>query len=219
MIRCENISFRYPDFGLDIPELIIQSGSVNILAGPSGSGKSTLLQLLAGILLPAHGHIMHDDIDLSGLNERERCDFRMIRLGLVFQEFALLEYLSVLDNVILPYRMSGIHELNQEAVQAASQLLSWVGLEKKKDSYPSQISQGERQRVAICRALVTKPEVLLFDEPTSNLDRKNRDKILEVLEQYSQLKPHTLVMVTHDQELYDRADQIFDVTNFQTSAI
>ena len=216
MISCENIFFYYPEFKLHIPQLVIKEGSYTILAGPSGSGKSTLLQLIAGILVPSSGRVLHADIDLTRLSEEERCDFRILKLGLVLQEFALLEYLTVVDNILLTYRISGMHSMNKEAIEQAHQLLKWVGLENKQKRFPSQLSQGERQRVAICRALVSRPDVLLFDEPTSNLDKKNRDGILSVLEQYRQVKPHTLVVVTHDDEMYYRADQIINLDRFQS---
>ena len=138
--------------------------------GPSGSGKTTLLHLIAGITLPQSGTIETNGVDLTGLSENARRGFRIKNIGLVFQEFELLEYLTVLDNVLLPYRINPALELTEAVRARAAAVTVDVGIGDKLSRYPRQLSQGERQRVAVCRAVVTEPAVLMADEPTGNLD-------------------------------------------------
>jgi putative ABC transport system ATP-binding protein len=132
-------------------------------------------------------------------------------MGLVFQEFELLEYLSVLDNILLPFRVSPVLILNNEVIDNAKKLCSEIGLGDKLNRYPGHLSQGERQRVAVCRALVTNPILLLCDEPTGNLDRVNRDHVIDMLFRYSETKAAPLIIVTHDQDLVGRFDMSFDM--------
>jgi putative ABC transport system ATP-binding protein len=181
------------------------------LTGPSGCGKTTLLNLLSGILVPGQGKIDVDGAVISGLNHEDRQDFRALRMGLVFQEFELLEYLSVLDNVLLPFRLNPILQLTQAADQRARHLCEEVGLGNKIKRYPAHLSQGERQRVAVCRALVTQPVVIFGDEPTGNLDPANRDHVMDILFDYSDKSGAPLVIVTHDHDLLDRFDRTIDV--------
>jgi putative ABC transport system ATP-binding protein len=132
-------------------------------------------------------------------------------MGLVFQEFELLDYLTVLDNVLLPFRLNPILQLTPEADQRARQLCEDVGLGDKLKRYPAYLSQGERQRVAVCRALVTQPVVIFGDEPTGNLDPVNRDHVMDILFEYSSESGAPLVIVTHDFELLGRFDRTIDV--------
>ncbi len=181
------------------------------VVGPSGCGKTTLLHLLAGILSPASGSVVVDGVEVSKLGREDRQDFRALTVGLVFQEFELLDYLDVNDNVLLPYRVSPALHLNGEARQRAVELVEQVGLADKKSSFPRQLSQGERQRVAVCRSLVTQPKVLLGDEPTANLDADNRDLVMDTLLRYSEEQQAPLLVVTHDHELRRRFDTVVDV--------
>jgi putative ABC transport system ATP-binding protein len=181
------------------------------MVGPSGSGKTTLLHLLAGILAPAKGSVVIDDVEVAELGREDRQDFRALSVGLVFQEFELLEYLTVPENILLPYRVSPALTLDDEAGQRAMELIGQVGLAGKKNSYPGQLSQGERQRVAVCRSLVTLPKVLFGDEPTANLDIDNRDHIMDTLLRYSEEHGAPLVVVTHDHELQGRFETVLDV--------
>jgi putative ABC transport system ATP-binding protein len=133
---------------------------------------------------------------------------------LIFQEFKLLNYLNVLENILLPYRLNPILELTIEIRNRATELAVSVGLSDKINRHPKNLSQGERQRVALCRALITSPSLLLCDEPTANLDPANRDKILDLLFEYGQEKPASLVMVTHDPEVLGRFDQQVDIRDY-----
>jgi putative ABC transport system ATP-binding protein len=213
MIRVRDLSFGYPHggFALSVHELEVAPGESVAVVGPSGCGKTTLLHLLAGILAPASGSVVVDGVEVSELGREDRQDFRALAVGLVFQEFELLEYLGVPDNVLLPYRVSPALTLDGAARQRAMDLVEQVGLGNKKNSYPRQLSQGERQRVAVCRSLVTRPKVLFGDEPTANLDADNRDHVMDTLFRYTEEQGAPLVVVTHDQELHGRFDTVIDV--------
>ena len=208
-IRVRDLSFAYPGggFRLEIAEFRAALGEKVAVTGPSGSGKTTLLNLLAGILTPAAGSIEIGGVEVARLGPDERRDFRARRLGLVFQEFELLDYLDALDNVLLPYRVSPALRLDRGVRRRAAQLLKEVGLGDKLRRLPDALSQGERQRVAVCRALVTEPAALLCDEPTGNLDRDNRDRVIEILFRYSERTGAPLVAATHDLELAGRFDR------------
>ena len=213
MIRVQDLSFGYPHggFALSVNELEVARGESVAVVGPSGCGKTTLLHLLAGILAPSSGSVVVDGVEVSDLGREDRQDFRALAVGLVFQEFELLEYLEVPDNVLLPYRVSPALTLDEAARQRATELVEQVGLADKRNSFPGQLSQGERQRVAVCRSLVTLPKVLFGDEPTANLDADNRDHVMDTLFRYTEEQGAPLVVVTHDQELHRRFGTVVDV--------
>lgn len=212
----DNLTFSYGTggFRLEIPRLEIQQGSKVALVGPSGFGKTTLIHLIAGILKPRSGEVQVGGVTLNEYSERDLLDYRIATMGLIFQEFKLLEYLRVLDNILLPYRLNPILELTPEIRSKAVELAGKVGLGEKLGRYPKNLSQGERQRVALCRALIAGPSLLLCDEPTANLDPGNRDRILDLLFEYCHTQQASLVMVTHDPEVLDRFDRKIDIRNF-----
>ena len=216
MIEVNNVTFGYKvgGFRIDIPKLGVEAGEKVAVIGPSGRGKTTLLHLLAGVLVPSAGRIAVDGTDVSALSREDRQDYRALRMGMVFQEFELLAYLDVIDNVLLPYRISPVLTLDDEARERAKALVQEVGLDGKQRRYPRHLSQGERQRIAVCRALVTRPAILLGDEPTGNLDPDNRDHIMDTLWRYSDETEAPLVVVTHDHELLGRFDRAIDVREF-----
>jgi len=216
MIEINDLRFDYGtgDFCLDIPHLRVNEGETVAVVGPSGSGKTTLLNLIAGIAKPQSGRIVTGAADISGLDDAAVRNFRIANIGLVFQEFELLEYLNVLDNVLLPYRISGSLRLDSAVVQRAEELLTSVGIGDKLDRYPDNLSQGEKQRVAVCRALLVKPPLLLADEPTGNLDVMNKGRVLDILFDYARDHSATLVIVTHDRDLFDRFERIIDFKQF-----
>ena len=213
VVKINELNFRYDvgDFQITIDDFKVQANEKLAIVGPSGIGKTTLLNLLAGILTPGKGSIVVADYNIAELGHEDRQDYRAIKMGLVFQEFELLEYLSVLDNVLLPFRVSTVLKLNNEVIDNAKKLCSEIGLGDKLSRYPGYLSQGERQRVAVCRALVTNPILLLCDEPTGNLDRVNRDHVIDILFRYSETKAAPLIIVTHDQDLVGRFDMSFDM--------
>jgi putative ABC transport system ATP-binding protein len=218
MIEIQDLLFRYGDagFALRIPELRMEAASQVAIVGPSGSGKTTLLYLLAGILVAEAGQIRVANTDLARLHDRARRDFRISQVGLVFQDFELLEYLNVRENILLPYRINRRLRLTQEVRIAAERWAERMGIGQLLRRPIGQLSQGERQRVAICRALLPQPGLLLADEPTGNLDPINARHIIELLCEQSRLTGATLVVVTHDHSLLSYFPRIIDLMTFQT---
>ena len=216
MIQIDDLTFRYRDgdFQLRVPSLQVPRGQSLAVVGPSGSGKTTLLNLVAGILAPASGRIVVEDTDVGGLDDAKRRDFRIQRMGLVFQEFELLDYLSVFDNILLPYRITHALQLSDDVCERARRIAGDVGIADKLDRFPGRLSQGERQRAAICRALITQPPLLLADEPTGNLDPGNKGRVLDILFDYVGAVGATLITVTHDHELLSRFDRVLDFREF-----
>ncbi len=214
MIEVHDVVYGYPTggFQIRIPELGIAEGEKVAITGPSGSGKTTLINLLSGILAPESGSINVVGLDITRLGVEDRQDLRALKLGLVFQEFELLEYLHVLDNILLPYRITPVLELDDSVRGRAVSLAREVGLSDKLGRFPNQLSQGERQRVAVCRALVTRPAVIFGDEPTGNLDAVSRDHVAKTLFRYSAETGAPLAVVSHDRELVERFDRNVDVT-------
>jgi putative ABC transport system ATP-binding protein len=210
-VRGLDFSYRTGGFHLHVPELDIARGESVALIGPSGCGKTTLLNLLSGILAPGSGQIQISDIDLAELSPEDRRDLRAVKMGLIFQEFELLDYLSVLDNILLPYRVSEILDLDNDVRRRAEELTREVGLGEKLRQFPEHLSQGERQRVAVCRALLSRPALMFGDEPTGNLDPENRDHIMDVLFSYAAESGSPLLAVTHDHELLHRFDRTLDI--------
>jgi len=221
IIGINKLKFGYQvgEFQLAVDDHYVKSHERVAITGPSGSGKTTLLNLLAGILTPDSGEVEVDGTVVSALNNEDSQDFRALRMGLVFQEFELLEYLDVLDNILLPFRISPVLNLTRAVQQRAIDLCEEVGLGDKVRRYPKHLSQGERQRVAVCRALVTQPAVILGDEPTGNLDPANRDHVMDILFRYSEKTGAPLVIVTHDYELLDRFDRTVDIREIQSETL
>ena len=213
LIAVRNLEFSYPvgGFRLRVPEFRVAPGESVALVGPSGCGKTTLINLLAGIEEAGAGVIEVAGLDVARLSSEDRQDLRILKLGLVFQDFELLEYLEVLDNVVLPYRLSPLLELEERVRGRGRALLAELGLDDKLGRFPAQLSQGERQRVALCRALVTRPAVVLGDEPTGNLDPANRDHVIDALLSYGREEEAAVVVVTHDHELLPRFDRAIEV--------
>ena len=220
MLDLSDLHFQYGDdgFALHIDELRVRAGESVALVGPSGSGKTTLLHLVAGILTPDAGRICVDGEDVSALDAAARRAFRVQRIGLVFQEFELLEYLSVLDNVLLPYRIHPALRLDARVRERARALIERLGIGDKIRRAPNSLSQGERQRAAVCRALVTGPSLLLADEPTGNLDPANKERVLDMLFELGAESDATILTVTHDQELLSRFDRVVDFKDFQQTS-
>jgi putative ABC transport system ATP-binding protein len=212
VIRIEGLGFVYPsgDFSLSDLSFRVARGETVAIVGPSGCGKSTLLNLIAGVLRPASGQIEVDGIAVSGLNERRGRAFRAQRIGFVFQDFGLLDYLSARDNILHPYRISTALRLTAEVRACADTLAERVGAAGFLARRPGRLSLGERQRVAICRALLPAPSLILADEATGNLDPANKSAILDLLFDAVRADEATLVAVTHDHDLLPRFDRVVD---------
>jgi len=207
-------SYREGEFQLRVPELHVGRGETVAVIGPSGTGKTTLLNLMSGVFVPAAGRVVTGGVEVSGLGDGARRDFRIGKVGLVFQEFELLAYLTVFDNILLPYRISPAMRLDASIRSRASELAQEVGIGDKLSRNPNHLSQGERQRVAVCRALLTQPAVILADEPTGNLDPSNKSRVLDILFDYVGKTNATMVTVTHDHDLLDRFDRVIDFRQF-----
>jgi len=217
VIRIDGLRFRYGEggFELEVPELEVTRGEHVAVVGPSGSGKTTLLHLIAGIETPQHGRVLTAGAVVSDLDDAARRSFRIRHVGLVFQEFELVDHLSVLDNVLLPYRIHPALRLDDAARARAEEIASEIGIGDRLGRLATRLSQGERQRVAVCRALVAEPELLLADEPTGNLDPGNKERVVDLLLQSAEARGATLVVVTHDHDLLPRFARTVDFAAFQ----
>jgi putative ABC transport system ATP-binding protein len=217
MIDIEELQFAYAGdtFRLHIPALNVPAGQKLAIIGPSGSGKTTLLNLIAGIQAPDSGRIQVAGIPVHALDDARRRDFRITRIGFVFQDFELLDYLSVLDNILHPYRISTALRLSSDVRARAVELAGQMGIAGKLRRHAGALSQGEKQRAAICRALLSRPRLILADEATGNLDPDNKLNILELLFRAVDEHGATLVAVTHDHELLPRFERVIDFDTFR----
>jgi len=187
----------------------INAGEFVALLGRSGSGKSTLLNLISGIDLPDAGAVLIAGTCLTALSERDRTLFRRDRIGFVFQFYNLIPTLTVGENLLLPRELQG--RLDAPARAEARELLAEVGLADRWESYPDRLSGGEQQRVAVARAIVHRPQLLLADEPTGNLDAATGRQVLELLDQLARRTGMTTVMVTHSREIARVADRVLAI--------
>lgn len=218
MIRIENLCVTYAQgpFELSIPSLEVTQGEKVALVGPSGSGKTTLLNVTAGILVASRGAVEVLNQPLAGLSDRKRREFRIANIGYVFQDFELLDYLTAAENVVVPYRINPALALTQDVRERACTLLDQVGVGHRSTFYPHQLSQGEKQRVALCRALITRPRLLLADEATGNLDPKNKKAIMDILSDYVAESGATLLAATHDHSLLSDFGRTVDIGAFHS---
>ena len=218
MIELHDLEFRYDQssFALRIGHLRLEDKEHVALIGPSGCGKTTLLNILAGIVLPHTGTVQVANDSVARLPDALRRDFRIRKLGLVFQNFELLDYLNVRDNILLPLRVGRGLAVTTALRQRAEALAQRLDIADKLDRHPQQLSQGERQRVAVSRALVLQPSVILADEPTGNLDPANKFVVLDLLLDYARETGATLLTVTHDRELLDRFDRVLNFSQLNS---
>ncbi len=221
MIQIRDLQFKYSQggFALDVPQFEIENNRCVAVVGASGIGKSTLLKLIAGVYPAARGSICVLDTNLHGMNESERRRFRIANFGFVFQEFDLIDYLSVRENLLLPYWLQRQRQPMRDVHGRAEQLAATLGIADKLDRKPDQLSHGQKQRVAIGRAIITQPRLILADEPTGSLDPTNASTIADLLIAYARQNAATLICATHDQGILPRFDQIVDVTPFTTSQV
>ena len=206
-LHVSDLRFAYPgdSFRLHVPSLELDPGKALALAGPSGAGKSTLLRLLTGLLVPTSGQVRLGSSPIDQLS-REQCRaFRLQHVGLVFQDFALLDYLSVTENILLPHQFKGsAGALTRQKAEALAERLQ---IHRYLDKRVSQLSQGERQRVAVARALVHEPRFIFADEPTASLDPSRGRIVVDLLLEDARQRGACLVMVTHDPNLLPLFDQ------------
>jgi putative ABC transport system ATP-binding protein len=193
------------------------SGKFSVLLGKSGSGKSTLLNLISGIDTPSSGDVWIGDTPITRISERERTLFRRDRIGIVFQFFNLIPTLSVLENVTLPLELSGY--VRGKNLQRATELLERIGLEGRSNAFPDRLSGGEQQMVAIARAVVHDPDLVLADEPTGNLDAETGKQVLSILIQLTRDTGKTMIMATHSADVISLADDVYSIKNGHLIAV
>ena len=224
IIKLTDVRFRWPKQESDqinIPHLSLERGEHLFIKGASGSGKTTLLNLLAGIILPQNGSIEILSKPLSQLSPRQRDQFRADHLGIIFQQFNLLPYLSILDNVQLPCAFSKRRKNNEpDSLASARELLLQLGIDETLMSKSvDKLSVGQQQRTAVARALLGSPEVIIADEPTSALDSENQGRFLNLLFNLTEKRNGTIVFVSHDERLAKNFSRMIDLNEVNTSAL
>ena len=219
MIAISNLAFSYPtgNFCLHIPEFSVKKHEKVAVIGPSGTGKTTLLNLIAGIIVSNRGSIRVSDTSVDRLSDAQRRQFRITHIGFVFQDFELLDYLNVFDNILHPYRITDALRLDASVKEHARTMAKEMGIDDKLKRRANDLSQGEKQRAAICRALLPQPKLILADEATGNLDPENKTRILDLLFRAVREHDTTLLVVTHDHELLERFDKVVDFRDFRRS--
>ena len=201
MISTKNLRFSYSkDQDFIFPDLYCEAGSTLLITGDSGKGKTTYLHLLAGLLQPTSGEILIDKTDLVSLSEKTTDKFRGKNIGLVFQKSYFIAALTVLENL----QMASWLATGKKHTKRAKRLLEQLGIENQAEKLPSQLSIGQQQRVSIARALMNEPKVLLADEPTSSLDDKNAEKVIDLLTSLSKEYKAALLIVTHDSRIKEK---------------
>ena len=181
------------------------------IIGESGSGKTSLLMLMSGLESPTNGSIVFDNEDLSEISEKRRTEIRKKKIGLIFQQFFLIPNYTALENIMFPMQINKIENEKKKAIT----ILENFGLKNRKNNLPSELSGGEQQRVAIARAISFEPEIILADEPTGNLDKKNTELVSNLLLNYSRKKKICLILVTHNMNLASKCDRVIKMVDGQ----
>lgn len=209
ILKTENLTKIYNDQvrALNGVSISIERGEFVAVMGSSGSGKSTLLHILGGVDRPTSGTVYIDEEDISALKEKDLALFRRRKIGLVYQFFNLIPNLSVKKNILLPILL----DKKNPDQNYFDEIVSVLGLKEKLNSFPSELSGGQQQRVAIARSLIYHPSILLADEPTGNLDRKNSDEIIGLLKLSNKNYKQTIIMITHDERIALEADRIIKI--------
>lgn len=192
-------------------DLEIKEGEAFAIVGPSGAGKSTLLHLLGGLDSPTEGEVFVDGVNIYSISERERAKLRNKKIGFVFQFYHLLPEFDALENVALPLLIRSKNGNLRDSQKKAIDILTAVGLVERLHHRPNQLSGGEQQRVAIARALINDPEILLCDEPTGNLDSETGKHILDLLWDLNRKRKMTMIIVTHESEIAERAKKVLHI--------
>ena len=216
LYKLDNINLNYSVNGNDIRVLKninfeIKKNERVAIIGESGSGKTSLLMLMSGLEKPTTGSIIFQGQDISKVNEEQNTAIRKEKIGLIFQQFYLIPNYTALENIMFPMQINKIQNEKEKAIS----ILSDIGLGHRKNNLPSELSGGEQQRVAIARAISFYPEIILADEPTGNLDRKNTELVSNLLFNYSRKKKISLVLVTHNINLAKKCDRIINLIDGQ----
>ncbi len=212
ILRCENVRKVYGSgnnqvVALDHIDLSVQKGEFVAIVGASGSGKSTLLHILGSVDQPTEGNVLIEGTDISTMNQTQAAIFRRRKVGLVYQFYNLIPTLTVRKNILIPLLLDK-RKPNQEYFD---QIVHSLGIEDKLDALPSQLSGGQQQRAAIARSLIYRPALLLADEPTGNLDRKNGKEIIDLLKLSNRNLNQTILLITHDEKIALEADRMITI--------
>ena len=213
ILQISDLHFQYPasDFKIEVSDIKITQGSKIAISGKSGSGKTTLIHLISGILKPQSGEILFFDESITDMNDNDIRKHRISNIGFIFQEFELLDYLNVMDNLVLPYKINKSLSLDEEIKDKAKEIANRIGIGNKLDQHPEQLSGGERQRLAIARALITSPPLIIADEPTGNLDDKTSNIVMDEITDQVSYTNSTLIMISHNNKLISSFDEIIDI--------
>lgn len=216
ILETENVIKQYKQYdetvtAVDRVSLKVYEGEFVAIIGSSGSGKSTFLHLCAGLDRPDAGRIKIRGADITAMSTDELADFRGNYIGMVFQSHNLIPQFTAMENILVPTVMCGKKKLSYE--ENFKKLVSSLDLENRLHHLPSELSGGQQQRVAIARALINLPQIVFADEPTGNLDRANADEVLELLLKTKEMLTQTLIIVTHDMKIAERADRIMKMDN------
>ena len=212
VIKTENLTKVYNEGkgnevrALNGVSLAVEKGEFTAIVGPSGSGKSTMLNIIGGLDKPNSGEVLVDKTDIIGMKENELINFRLQNIGFVFQAYNLIPVINAKENV--GFIMLLQHKSKEEIDNRVESLLKSVGLESQASKRPNEMSGGQQQRIAVARALASKPKFVLADEPTANLDSKSTSDLLDIMEQLNEKEGITFVFSTHDQRVIDRAHRI-----------
>ncbi len=211
LIKTENLNKTYQDNGVPVEalkniNLTINKGEYVVIAGPSGSGKTTLLNLLGALDEPTSGKVLFENEDIAKKSRKELSEFRLQKLGFIFQAYNLIPVLTALENIEFSMMLSGIPE--KERHEKALKLMEELEIKDLSDKRPNAMSGGQQQRVAVARAIVNNPSVVLADEPTANLDSKTGSKLLDLMEKMNKEKNITFIFSSHDKQVIDRAKRL-----------
>ena len=214
ILKAENLRKEYGEgnskvIALDGVDIEIERGEFVAIVGPSGSGKSTLLHIIGGVDSPDDGKVYIDGSDISKYSSKELAYFRRRKVGLIYQFYNLIPNLTVRHNIELPLKLDK-RKINEEELLDTVRKL---GIESKLDSFPSELSGGQQQRVAIARSLIYNPSIILADEPTGNLDRKNSKEIIEIFKYFNRSLKQTIILITHDEEIALQANRIITIVD------
>ena len=212
LLELKQIKLHYKNYNTSVEvikgiDLKIHSGEKVAVVGKSGSGKTSLIMLMGGLEKPSSGEIIFDQQSISGFSEDQLADIRKQKIGIVFQSFYLIPNYTALENVSLILEING----DKNAKQQAEELLVQFGLKDRLNHFPTQLSGGEQQRVAIARSMAVKPKMILADEPTGNLDSENSDMISKLLFEYADKNQSSLVLVTHDLKFAEKCDRMIKI--------
>ena len=214
ILKVENLRKEYGEgnnkvIALDGINLEIERGDLVAIVGPSGSGKSTLLHIIGGVDNPNDGKVYIDGNDISNYSSKELAYFRRRKVGLIYQFYNLIPNLTVRHNIELPLKL----DKNKIETGLFDDIVKKLGIEDKLDSFPSELSGGQQQRVAIARSLIYSPSIILADEPTGNLDRKNSKEIIEIFKYFNRTLKQTIILITHDEEIALQTKRIITIVD------